>query len=496
MLGGFSSQSEDPAGAVPWVGRPAVLVLVFALIALALQAATFGDTNRHADELFYFLVGQRMHDGLLPYVDVWDRKPLGLFLVYYAIAGVSHSVLAYQIAACLAAALTAWLIAAIVREFAAWRGGLFAGLAYLVMLGPFEGASGQAPDFYNPLIAGAAWLILRGRKRLARGEVPAETWLAMLLGGLALTIKQTSVVEAGYLGLYALWLMGTAAPLRRVRTALGFALLGAAPSLAIAAAYALAGHWPEFWHAMVTSNLAKGRSSGEAHRLLGIVLAAAPLLMAALAGLLGPARAGARRFLTGWIGAALLGFLVVPNFYPHYLLPALVPLAAASGLLFERNRLRLSLLIGLALYSFLWHAPWRRDWAVASISSMDRLATLVGGHAGGGGLLVFDGPAYLYALTGQPFVSPLVFPHHLNHAIEADVSHLRTGAEIDRILAGRPGVVVMAVLPSNRPVNGYSRARVLGYVRGNCRLAGVVELAEGPFETPIAVFGDCRRRGG
>jgi hypothetical protein len=84
----------------------------------------------------------------------------------------------------------------------------------------------------------------------------------------------------------------------------------------------------------------------------------------------------------------------------------------------------------------------------------------------------------------------------LNHAIEADVSHLRTGAEIDRILARRPGVVVMAVKPSNRPVNVYSRAQVLGYVRQNCRLAGVVDLAEGPFKTPIAVFGDCRKRGG
>lgn len=465
---------------------------MFALIAVALQAATFGDTNRHADELFYFLVGQRMHDGLLPYVDVWDRKPFGLFLVYYAIAAVSRSVLAYQLAACLAAGLTAWLIAAIVREFASWRGGLFAGLAYLLMLGPFEGATGQAPDFYNPLIAGAALLILR-----ERGALTGRTWLAMLLGGLALTIKQTSAVEAAYLGLYTLWsARRDLPPFRLLRTALGFALVGALPMLAIAGGYALVGHWGEFWHAMVTSNLAKGRPSGEAHRLLGIALAAAPLLLAALAGLLGSGEGRARRFLAGWIGAALLGFLAVPNFYHHYFLPTLVPLAAASGLLFDRSRLRLPLLVALALYSFLWHAPWRRDWALASLRSMDEIAALVRAHDraqnGRGGLLVFDGPAYLYALTGEGFLSPLVFPHHLNHAIETDVSHLRTAAEVGRILAKRPAVVVMAVTPSNRPVNANSRSRVLGYVRQNCRLAGVVDLAEGPFKTPIAVFGDCR----
>ena len=472
------------------------LFAVFAGVAVALQAATFGDTNRHADELFYFLVGQRMHDGLLPYVDVWDRKPFGLFFVYYLIAAVSHAVLAYQIAACLAAGLAAWLIAAIVREFASWRGGLFAGLAYLLMLGPFEGATGQAPDFYNPLIAGAALLILRERERLARGELTARVYLAMLLGGLAITVKQTSAVEAAWLGFYALWLARAGLPVPRLLHAAGaFALIGAAPAVTIAAGYALAGHWPEFWHAMVTSNLAKGRSDGEAHRALGIGLAAAPLAVSAFAGLIGNGDGRGRRFLTGWIGAALLGFMAVPNFYPHYLLPALVPLAAASGLLFERSRLRLPLLVGLALYSFLWHAPWRRDLSLASARSMDELTALVRTHDSGGGLLVFDGPSYLYALTGKPFLSPLVFPHHLNHAIEADVSHLQTGAEIDRILAKRPGVVVMAVLPSNRPVNADSRAKVLAYVRGGCRLAGVVNLAEGPFAKPIAVFGDCRKSG-
>lgn len=466
------------------------LLAIFAALALVLQVATFGDTNRHADELFYFLVGQRMHDGLLPYVDVWDRKPFGLFLVYYAIAAVSHSVLAYQIAACLAAALTAWLIAAIVREFAAWRGGLFAGLAYLLMLGPFEGATGQAPDFYNPLIAGAALLILR-----ERGGLTGRTWLAMLLGGLAITVKQTSMIEAVFLGLYALWsARASLSRARLLRTGLGFALVGAVPMLAIAAGYAWAGHWAEFWHAMVTSNLAKGRPNGEAHRLVGIALMAAPLLLAALAGLIGSGEARARMVLAGWIGASLAGFLAVPNFYHHYFLPTLVPLSVASGLLFERSRLRLPLLVGLALYSFLWHAPWRRDWALASARSMDELAALVRTYDTGGGLLVFDGPAYLYALTGERFLSPLVFPHHLNHGIEIDVSHLRTGPEVDRILAGRPGVVVMALNPSNLPVNAYTRARVLGYVQENCRLAGVVDLAEGPFKTPISVFGDCRKK--
>ena len=53
----------------------------FLAVALLTRVSTFGDTGYHNDELLYFLVGQRMHDGLLPYVDIWDRKGPGLFLI-------------------------------------------------------------------------------------------------------------------------------------------------------------------------------------------------------------------------------------------------------------------------------------------------------------------------------------------------------------------------------------------------------------------------------
>ena len=52
------------------------------------------------DEQFYLLVGDRMLHGLLPYVDVWDRKPVGLFLVYAAIRLLGgEGIWQYQLAA-------------------------------------------------------------------------------------------------------------------------------------------------------------------------------------------------------------------------------------------------------------------------------------------------------------------------------------------------------------------------------------------------------------
>lgn len=475
--------------------RQLLLFALFLLIAIALKATTLGDTNRHADETFYFLVGQRMHEGLLPYVDVWDRKPFGLFAIYYLIAMVSHSVLVYQLVACAMAAGTAFIVARIVAVWADVRAALFAGVIYLFANGPFEGGTGQTPDFYNVLIAGAALCLSLEMPRLLTGSVGHRTWVAMALCGLAITVKQTTLFESLYFGVAAVFCLwrGGMRPVALVRFAATAAAIGAAPTLAVAAGYALSGHWPEFWHAMVTSNLVKRTDSGAFAYLTATVVRAWPLLLMALGGLASAGRSNAGWFLGGWLFAAVVGFLAVPNFYVHYLLPVIVPLSVASGLLLARTRFRLVLVVAVALYAMLWDRPDRSERTRASIESMNRLSSAVRQHDAGGGLLVFDGPVYLYALTGKPFLSPLVFPHHLNHAIEADVSHLDTLAEVERVLANRPGVIVMSRFARNYPVNRETRAKVLGYVSANCRHREEIGLVESGRPVPTLVFGDCRQ---
>src|SRR3546814_7652152 len=89
----------------------------------------------------------------------------------------------------------------------------------------------------------------------------------MLLAGIAVTIKTTAVFEATFVGL---WCSGVLlrSPWPRhppARTIAVWALTGAAPVLVIAAAYALAGYWPIYWNAMVTSNFAKPPERSEEH---------------------------------------------------------------------------------------------------------------------------------------------------------------------------------------------------------------------------------------
>jgi len=146
MGNGLQAMAKHPAGRF-------ALLLLFALV---LRADTFGDPGLHGDEAFYWTVGVAMHDGAIPYIDVWDRKPFGLFALYYLIAGISAAPAAYQIAATLAAAGTAWAICAMTLRRTGPQGGLLAGAAYLLWLPVLQGFGGQSPVFYNLFIAPAS----------------------------------------------------------------------------------------------------------------------------------------------------------------------------------------------------------------------------------------------------------------------------------------------------------------------------------------------------
>ena len=69
------------------VARASTGLILFGLLAFAflVRAQTFGNPVLGFDEQFYLLVGDRMLHGAIPYVDIFDRKPIGLFLIYDAI---------------------------------------------------------------------------------------------------------------------------------------------------------------------------------------------------------------------------------------------------------------------------------------------------------------------------------------------------------------------------------------------------------------------------
>ncbi|MDE2301900.1 MAG: hypothetical protein KGK11_05010 [Sphingomonadales bacterium] len=466
---------------------------VFTAVALLLRASTLGDPNLHADETFYFAAGIAMHHGVLPYVGVWDRKPFGLFLIYYLLAGFSAQPIAYQLGALASVVATAAAIAAMARRWTNAQGAVLAGVLYLVMLGPLQGFGGQSPVFYNLFMALAALLVLGALPALRKGEAPARMLAAMALAGFAATVKTTAIFEAVFLGLYATVVLARARPDKRavLPAAAVWALAGAAPALLFAAAYAAIGHGSEYLHAMVTGGLnAQSDWPTAAIRLRILFGTIAPYLVLCAFGLLDQERRG-RLFLSGWLAAALVGLVSVPRFYLHYALPLALPLALAAAPFLGRRwwgPLALLAAAGASLHDY-W--PFDFTHTQKSRAAMAQLAQAIDQHRHGHALLVFDGPVLLYAMTGQPFLSPLVFPPHLNHAIERDASHLSTIAEVRRVLALNPGVVVNTVKIRNGPANMETRAAVLRYIATRCHSRLVVKTYEALASPDIAVFGDC-----
>lgn len=462
--------------------RDGAILLVAALI---FRAATFRDPNLHVDETFYFLVGQAMHHGAVPYIDIWDRKPLGLFVIYWAIAGLSTQVIAYQLVATGFATATALVLAQIARR---WVGGwapVMAGIGYLAMLNPLNGMGGQSPVFYNLLIAGAALQLV---STWASDDIAAfrrRYLIAMMLCGLALTIKQTTLFEGVFFGLAGLWRMHRQGARARqlLLTALAAMAIAALPTVGIGAWYYANGWWPQWWNAMVTSNLRRqgiGFASIE-HNIWAIFRLILVFLFTAVAGLVFHRRSASlrpyRALMLGWFAVALLGFVAMPNFFDHYALPLLVPLTplAALGLtdrLIGPLLLAANLVVASILGTTFSFANHR-----ASLESFEHMKTLIERYRGDRPLLILHGPLLLYPATRSPIVSPLVFPEHLINRLETNVSEFDTLAEIRRILAARPAVVIQPAV-YDLPARDGRIEMIATYLKASCHRVGQADIHE------------------
>ncbi len=415
-------------------------LLVLILVGLACRLVTLGDPVIHVDEEFYVAVGTALRHGALPFVDVWDRKPVGLFLLYAlpASLGFPAGIWAYQLMALASAVATARLIVAFARRAGFAPGALAGGVAYLLWLDLLGGQGGQAPVFYNLPMAAAAWLIAGG----GRGRSVA----AMALVGLALQIKYSVVFEGVFLGLWAL-----AAEWRRTgrvaATLAHGALLVAvalAPTAAVALFYAWAGQWPAFAFANFVSIFA--RHVNDRAEMIGnaaqLALVVSPVVAMAVAGARAVATPPAR-FVRAWFIAALIGVLLFPPWFDHYGLPLLVPgCILAAGFLGAGRRWVAPILVAAAVGGqalVIGHLVGRGGW-----HQFARLATAVG--EGPGCLYVYSGSTMLYVATHRCALSRYLAPAQLGRTREAGAVGVDQQAEIARIFARRPAVVVMRPL--------------------------------------------------
>lgn len=441
-----ASYAQALAAAPPWL-----VLLVAALVA---RSATFGNPLVHIDENFYFAAAQQMLHGALPYVDFWDRKPIGLFLLYLPATalGVPLGIWAYQAMALASVVLTALLIVRMAQRAGWHRGALAAGLLYIFMLNLAGGQGGQSPVFYNLPMAFAAWLILpREGEALDEARRMRGAAIAMALVGLALQIKYSAVFEGLFFGL---WLMGRehrlgVAPRKVLLLGAMLASIALAPTALVACLYMVIGQGDAWVYANVTSILMRQEDPANVwwRNVREVTMLLAPVVvMSALSSRLPAERAIERTrqlFLLSWLAAALAGLIIVGGFFTHYTLPVMLPACLCSAGFFGSHRIGRKLMlpllaIALAAGFFATCTAWRIRGTAAQLEA---LAQAVGQNPGC--LYLYSGPPMLYSYAGRCVTTAWLFPRHLSRVREADSIGVSQQAEIGRIFRARPAIVAM-----------------------------------------------------
>jgi hypothetical protein len=429
------------------------LFLGLVLFAALVRCQTFGDPFIGFDEQFYLLVGDRMwRDGALPFVDIFDRKPIGLFLIYAAARALGgEGFVQYQLVALLFVTATAFGIARFTRRIAGGIAPMAAACLYVLWLNFMECEGGQAPVFYNGVMVSAAlltWLaIAKPQHRIGLGTA------AMLLVGVALQIKYTVVVEGVLFGVAMLW-AGYRDQWPRTRLLVAAALwVGCAllPTLLALAYYCAIGHGREFIFANFLSIFGRLPDPVAAQLrglalITGILLPLVALVFASRRVAPDQPALAVRRFVLLWLLAALVGLLLFGNYLnPQSAAPLIAPLVIAGGGCFaQAERPRRIALVVMTVLLILSQIVIAMAIDQKGSRADARALALAAQPRPGKCIYIYDGQPALYLLTHSCLPTRWAFPGHLNTHDEASVRAIGIDpvAEVQRILATRPDTII------------------------------------------------------
>ncbi|HEX8997913.1 MAG TPA: hypothetical protein VF812_17935 [Ktedonobacterales bacterium] len=321
---------------------PHVIFYALALVmALACLASATGALDR--DEGAFLVIAQEVLHGRIPYRDVFDQKPPGIYYLYAGLLWLTGSlsimwqILALRLCVVVVNVLTG---VGLLRLGTHWRSAQAGRLAMLLWLSvcavPLFGANEL---FTEPFAACATvWAMVV----LAHGSSMRAALGAGLLMALGSMFKQTAILAlpTAALVIYFQTSSWGDARLRRAAFLVGALALGAAtPWLAISALFALAGALRQFVYQTAIVSVFEYPTAQRGLQVTLVIVGAAllvyagPLLLLAssLVTRLGLRAKRAIRFDPIVVALALLILLhlltVVAHPYPHYMVQALPWLA-------------------------------------------------------------------------------------------------------------------------------------------------------------------------
>lgn len=480
----------------------ALALLVWCVV---LRAPTLLRSVIDWDESLYLTIADEWSRGGLPYVAVWDHKPVGIYVIFrIALALFGHSVAAIRIATTLAVWIGAVLIYAIGRSvFRSRAAGGAAAIAYPAFSLALMGIAANTELYFITLNLTGAWLLIRAWHSASRTRW--EIAAAGVMFGAACEVKYLAAVEAAYFAGVFLALEWRARRQTWPGVMLAALTIAAATLVApLAAAGYFWSHsaWDEFWYANFTANFMhaqEGPSGGGRpdNALLRLAFWSAPILACLMcvwwrrATRRDPASTRGTPVewaLLGWIAAGVAEASVTGQYYAHYFLVAWPPLCLLLGSLvrsfgLDANVRRAAVVavliacvpaleIGRTVYR-----PWIDEWRQHGADRTARVAAYVRGRLGPGDrLYVVNDEPIVYFLAGGALPTKYVFPYFLIHPHFSAIAKVDPQAEIARIFADPPRCVVIS--PPADPVSasvarrlerGYIHARTFDHVSVYCR---------------------------
>jgi 4-amino-4-deoxy-L-arabinose transferase-like glycosyltransferase len=304
-------------------------LLLFLVLGVLLRLLSFSDSLIDHDESTYAVIANNLLQGKHFFADVWDTKPIGIFLVFAGIIKIAgQSVEALRLAAALAIGLTAWFLYRTGRKLGKSNSlSMFSGLAYILMCSVHQwNFAANTEIFFNLTTVAGLWILLskpENKGYLLGGLVLGMGFLIkhfVLADVLAIWIALLFILPAGEKGKWSTRII----PLT-LWMGLGFSL----PFLLNATWFFYQGLWQDFFFAnfVLPRNYVSEARPGKALQYFSeFHLIYFPLVLMLLAAIFRGKDRPLAHFAALWYGLVWLMILLPGKYFHHYyfqLLPVL-----------------------------------------------------------------------------------------------------------------------------------------------------------------------------
>ena len=477
-FGAFSQPAQSSGYKL--AGWPVWLLLAFFVaVAIVFRSPTYLFSELNWDEALYRLMADSLLRGHAPYLEIWDRKPVGVFLVFAGIQGLFGSdVLALRLMTSVGVGTSAFFLALLGRRIfsdAPWTG-VLAGLLYIVYSLRNGGDATNTELVFTPFYLAGAVILFRSAEYEGR-KLLLSALCAGLLVGVAVQIKYVVIFDIlAFAAIYAITQVrgfGSAEWQKFFLVALATGLGIVLPTIAVALWYAAIGHFNAFLVSNISANEALVGATappfGYEWMIGGLVQYDALIVGAAAAVVAGPILANTivrRRSwfaIVVWLAAMSLSLIFLRRLANHMLIQAIPAIYVATAWFMMRASQAISLgrmatrivLTGAVVFLALWTGHDQFDAAIETIAKRevngvshwgDRTATIAAALRArlqpSDEIYVFGPAIGIYEATNRRPPTHFPFTEHL----WSDYAPVNGAEEIRRIVDRRPAFIVVTDL--------------------------------------------------